>query len=429
MVPHSLKARLHKAVCEGIAELLNALRRRGTSNTDTNNAVKAIIAAALSERIKKEHLGMAFEREFKVRAGHRKKGQQRRRAALKSHVWTAVQRAQYRNAISDEAAQVIFEWCHTNEASIENNDDKRDVRVYPPGQGDSIHRHWIRVQKGDDSELREAFVKSGAFARWKGLTCTPANPLGLECSVSTMRRYKCRCLKHQNKTGLQCVCDTCTERRHNRRSLRSRAVQWLMDVHEPQECECRGDVCGPGGTFLPAIQSDAALDAAVMCPKEHYMDGALDTPHREFHMHSKACHMGTCDRCGIEAVVGERVCERLYSDAPCTIHHFDKVVRGMNRKGEEITATEFVPKFTTRRGTMDDYFGEDGMLRADLRHKLALRIQEQSPCCATIASPRLSCPPSLTPPLTPMLASPHSPTRPFLALIRCPWANRRTLAR
>lgn len=185
--------RLHEVVCQNLADILDGLRRPGRQTDQTTNAIDMLIASSFSEKIVEEGLVKQFHDEFGVRYRDTNVALKHRANAVQRHIWEETKRAQRCDAVSVEAARVIFEWCHSDEASIENNDNKRQVRVYPPGEGDEVvFRHWVRVQKGNNRELREVFVKSDAYLRqgtgFRALTATEENGAGLECSVSTMNR-------------------------------------------------------------------------------------------------------------------------------------------------------------------------------------------------------------------------------------------------
>lgn len=143
--------------------------------------------------------------------------------------WQQVHKKQYRDGIPVEAFQIFDNWVHSDMGSIADNDDKRQVCVYPPSTDMDISLaaygkrrklcHWVQVQKGTDAVLTRHFRESACFTDVCKLTAIPQRPYGVAWSVSTPQRNKCRCIKHQSGKVKQCVCTICFAHQFNKKAL------------------------------------------------------------------------------------------------------------------------------------------------------------------------------------------------------------------
>jgi hypothetical protein len=139
--------------------------------------------------------------------------------------WRRVVSSKHADALD---GQPIRDWWHSPEASSEDNNNKRPVRIYC-GVDDETKEilydiHWLRYQHGTNKVAAATFARSVHAQTCQQQTITEKRPTGFIPGEKTVISARCACIKKRGSG--ECDCDICTVVFENLDRYHRRQGEW-----------------------------------------------------------------------------------------------------------------------------------------------------------------------------------------------------------
>ena len=145
--------------------------------------------------------------------------------------WRRVESAKHKDTLD---IAPICDWWHTADASSEDNNNKRPVRIYlgeDAETGEQLYDiHWVRHQHGTNAEALAAFQRSTYAQVCKEQTKTPKRPGGIIPGLKTVVAARCPCVKARGRG--ECDCDICTVVYENLVIFHKAQRAWWVDAEK-----------------------------------------------------------------------------------------------------------------------------------------------------------------------------------------------------
>ena len=227
----------------------------------------------------------------------------------------------------------IDEWWHSDEASREDNSDKRPINIecgLSEDAGQQYAIHWKRTQLHTNNGAREVFLKSDHYKRLQeshaakkaeiaakrsksaSAAAAKRKPEDLKISVKTLIRRRCKCAITK-KPG-ECDCTICSPVDVNTFIWNKARPQWFRQNHRCVMCRsprCYGS-CIPGcahdSPWRRASHSVTELERSAMCPAVPVPELASNPDNVPMMFHPR-CAAGQCGKCPINSWPTENAVE------------------------------------------------------------------------------------------------------------------------
>ena len=420
LMPGSARqTRSEQADAKIAAELLSAAKRFFGEIMDTKgrrseldmNAFWAAISALMPAGLLEGRGGRAASRILGVHHRVIEKGVQvRKDLEERGEGWVHLEYSGHSDRVD---RQIIWDWWHSDLASVEDNQNKEPIRVYvdeprraiaqqrqqstpsaaaatvsadasdaaaasaasaaasAPASTRAYFIHWRRAQSGSMPDSLVAFQNSPHAQLLKEATKTAKRPNGVAVGVKLLRRARCACVRPRR--AAECDCTICSVVQHNLPLFhRSRQV-WRKAV---EACEC-GTCSSPESKaqWLDLTKSLRALETTLLpCGKVPYpqISSAAGPP---FEMYRRECTQGKCGHlkpalfrppcpnraAGNNALCGWRhafphECPIEYSTTErMRWHAWEPRLRGTSKDGSDFYADELVPRDGRRAQFMREF--------------------------------------------------------------------------
>ena len=188
--------------------LTELMKTKGTRLAEDQNALDACLALMMGKNVDEKRLGAALERVVGITRRQRVRGRKLNATMHdKDSHWVRLNRAAYINAIGDDVIAILSDWLHSDEASIEDNNNKKpvDIPLGANSNGGILYcQHFPRMLEGTFADLfdkltgRDRFDKTyvgqptAAWLRVLEMTKTKKRPKGIKGKFAPLYSYSPR---------------------------------------------------------------------------------------------------------------------------------------------------------------------------------------------------------------------------------------------